>query len=207
MNQTPAEPGRLVGAPAWLAWLFIIAGAAGLLGAFELSVERVNLLLDPDSSLACDVSPFITCSGAMESAQGSAFGFPNPFIGLMGFVAPIAVGVSLLAGAKFRRWFWAAFTIGVLGALGFVLWLGWNSIFILGIICPWCFIVWIATYTLVFPLLAHAIGEGVFGGGDRIRKRFRALRPYAWVASFVLLAVVIVTIALRLPDLIRLMFI
>lgn len=207
MNPQPATEDRLVGAPTWLAWLFIITGFTGLLGSFELSVERVNLLLEPESLLACDVSPFITCSGAMESAQGSAFGFPNPFIGLMGFVAPIAVGVALLAGAKFRRWLWTIFALGVLGALGFVLWLAWNSIFLLGIICPWCFLVWIATYTLAFPTFAHAIGEGAFGMPESVRKRFRALRPHAWVAAFVLLAAVIVTIAVRLPDLIRLMFI
>ena len=206
MTMTKTEEPVLVGAPRWLAWLFIVTGAIGLLGAFELSVERVNLLLDPDAALACDVSPFITCSGAMLSEQGSAFGFPNPFIGLMGFVAPVAVGVAVLAGAKFRRWLWAAFTLGVIGALAFVLWLGWNSIFVLGIVCPWCFMVWIATYTLVFPLVAHAVGEGAFGLPTRVQERMRQLRPYAWVASFLLLAAVIITIAVRLPDMIRLMF-
>lgn len=206
MTHDKNEVSPRVGGPIWLAWLLILSGALGLLGAFELSVERVNLLMQPDEGLACDVNPFITCSGAMESAQGSVFGFPNPFIGLMGFVAPIAVGVALLAGATFKRWFWALFTLGVLGALGFVLWLAWNSIFLLGIVCPWCFLVWIAVYAMTFPLLTHTVAEGAFkfgSGAQRIAKRFL---PHSWVASFLMLVIVVITIAVQLPDLVRFLF-
>ncbi|HIY65324.1 MAG TPA: vitamin K epoxide reductase family protein [Candidatus Agrococcus pullicola] len=195
-----------VGGPAWLAWLLIASGALGLFGAFELSVERVNLLLDPEGALACDINPFITCSGAMESAQGSAFGFPNPFIGLMGFVAPIAVGVALLAGAKFKRWFWVAFTVGLTGALAFVLWLAWNSIFLLGIVCPWCFGVWVAVYAMFFPTLTHSIAEGAVKLGSGAQRSARKFLPYSWIASFLLLVVVVLTIAIRLPELVRFLF-
>lgn len=196
----------LVGGPIWLAWLLIAGGALGLLGAFELSVERINLLLKPDDALACDVNPFLTCSGAMESLQGSVFGFPNPFIGLMGFVAPIAVGVALLAGAKFKRWFWAVFAIGMIGALAFVLWLAWNSIFYLGIVCPWCFLVWIAVYAMVFPLVTHAIAEEAFKFGSSATRIAKKFRPHAWLVSFLLLVVVVITIAVQLPTLVRFLF-
>lgn len=206
MTHGKNERPTLIGGPLWLALLLIGGGVLGLLGAFELSVERVRLLMQPDEALACDVNPFITCSGAMESLQGSVFGFPNPFIGLMGFVAPIAVGVALLAGAKFKRWFWAVFTIGMIGALGFVLWLAWNSIFYLGIVCPWCFLVWIAVYAMVFPLVTHAIAIEAFKFGSGATRFAKKFLPYSWLASFVLLVVVVITIAVQLPMLVRFLF-
>ena len=37
----------------------------------------------------------------LESWQGSLFGFPNPILGLTGWMAPIVVGFAILAGAGF----------------------------------------------------------------------------------------------------------
>lgn len=207
MTTTASAERPLIGAPTWLAWLLIVTGAIGLAGAFALSVERLHLLQNPDDALSCDINPFLTCSAAINSNQGEAFGFPNPFIGMMGFVAPIAVGVAVLAGARFAKWFWAAFTIGVIGALGFVLWLAWNSIFFLGVVCPWCFLVWLTTYTMVFPLLMHAIAEEALPFGKGAAKFARKYRSMAWLLSFLLAIIVVLTIALRLPNLIRLLFI
>lgn len=154
-------------APIWLGVLLIVTGAAGLLGAFSLSVERVELLLDPQHTLGCDLNPFLTCSGAMESAQGSAFGFPNPFIGLMAFPAPIIMGALTLGRVAMPRWVWTVFSIGVLGGLVFVLWLAQQSIFFLGFVCPWCFLVWMAMYAMSFPLWVWGFGSGALAGAER----------------------------------------
>ncbi|MER3394118.1 MAG: vitamin K epoxide reductase family protein, partial [Microcella pacifica] len=73
--------------------------------------------------LNCDVNPLVSCGTVMTSPEASLFGFPNPLLGVAGLVAPIAVGVALLAGARFARWFWALFLGGVTLAWVFVMWL------------------------------------------------------------------------------------
>ena len=92
-------------------WL-IIAGVIGWWAAFSLTMERLHLLEDPDAIARCDFSPLVQCSKNLESWQGSVFGFPNPILGLTGWVAPIVVGFAILAGARFARWFWWLFELG-----------------------------------------------------------------------------------------------
>ncbi|MBQ3934392.1 MAG: hypothetical protein II715_01125, partial [Clostridia bacterium] len=55
----------------------------------------------------------IPVSVAIGDNQASAFGIPNPFIGLFGFGVVLTIGVALLAGAKFRAWFWYGFLAGL----------------------------------------------------------------------------------------------
>ena len=85
----------------------------------------------------------------------------------------IAVGVGMLAGARFSRWFWLLFNAGMLGALGFVVWLISVSIFVLGTLCPWCMVVWSVTIPMFWVLTLRNAREGVFG--ERLRGPGRAL--------------------------------
>ena len=72
----------------------------------------------------------------------------------------IAVGVGLLAGARFARWFWIAFNLGIAGALAFVIWLIGQSIFVLGTLCPWCMLVWIVTIPLFWVVTFRNLARG-----------------------------------------------
>lgn len=203
MNNTrPAQ----IAAPVWLGILLIVAGLAGLLGAFSLSVDKVELLSDPQLQLGCDLNPFLTCSGAMDSAQGEAFGFPNPFLGLMAFPAPIIMGALTLGRVAMPRWVWTVFSIGVLGGLVFVLWLAQQSIFVLGFVCPWCFLVWMAMYAMAFPLWAWGFGSGALPAPKGVHRALAPLTSWGWVLSLLLAVIVVVTIMIALPGIPRFLF-
>ena len=88
---------RPIGMAIWL----IIAGAIGWFAAYSLTIERMHLLADPNAIAGCDFSVLVQCTANLESWQGSVFGFPNPILGLSGWMAPIVVGAALLAGARF----------------------------------------------------------------------------------------------------------
>ena len=163
--------------PVAMAVFLIVTGALGWWAAFSLTLDKFAVLMNPDADLDCNISPLVQCGTNLASAQGAAFGFPNPLIGLGGFVAPIAVGVALLAGARFARWFWIAFNVGVAGALAFVIWLISQSIFVLGTLCPWCMLVWSVTIPLFIVLTLRNAREGVFG--ERLRRPGRVLLPWA----------------------------
>lgn len=200
-----ARPAQIA-APAWLGVLLIITGLLGLLGAFSLSVERIELLLNPEDALGCDLNPFLSCSGAIESAQGEVFGFPNPFLGLMAFPAPIIVGALTLGRVAMPRWVWTIFSIGVLGGLVLVLWLAQQSIFVLGFVCPWCFLVWMTMYAMAFPLWTWALGAGALPAPAGVRRTAARFSSWGWVLSLTLAVIVVVTIMLALPGIPRYLF-
>jgi uncharacterized membrane protein len=183
-----------------LAIFLIIVGVLGWWAAFSLTIDKFALLADPSTDLDCNISPLVQCGKNLESWQGAVFGFPNPLLGLGGFVAPIAVGVGLLAGAQFARWFWVAFNVGIVGALGFVIWLISQSIYVLGTLCPWCMLVWSVTIPLFFVVTLHNAREGVFG--ERPRAVGRALLP--WVIPITVFCYLTVALLAQLQlDLFR----
>jgi uncharacterized membrane protein len=175
----------------WILAIFlVIAGAAGWWAAFQLTMDKFAVLQNKDAVLNCNISVLVQCGKNLSSAQGSVFGFPNPILGLGGFAAVIAVGVSLLAGAKFARWYWIAFNLGIAGAIAFVAWLIATSIFALFTLCPWCMLVWSVTIPLFWVVTVRNLREGVYGGGAR--RVGSALSP--WVIPITVACYLIVVI-------------
>jgi uncharacterized membrane protein len=162
----------------------MVAGVVGWVAAFALTVEKFALLQSPDAVLSCDVSVLVQCSANLESAQGSLFGFPNPILGLTGWVAPIVVGAAVLAGARFDRWFWVLFQLGVTAAFAFVVWLITQSIFVLGTLCPWCMVTWAVTIPLFWVVTLRNVGDGTLPTSAGIRRLARVLS--GWVVLITL---------------------
>ena len=187
--------------PTVLAVWLIIAGAVGWWAAFQLTLEKLAALADPDHGAACDFSLLVQCSANLDSWQGSVFGFPNPLIGVAGWVAPIVVGFALLAGGRFARWFWWLFELGMLFAFCFVCWLIYQSIFSLGTLCPWCMVTWVVTIPSFYAVTIHLLRTGILPAPASIRRG--AARLMAWVPllAIVSYAVIIVIAQLRLDAL------
>ena len=180
--------------PLALAIVLIITGAIGWYASFALTLDKLAVLANPEADLDCNLSVIVQCGVNLGSWQGAILGFPNPIIGLGGFVAPIAVGVALLAGATFARWFWIVFNIGVAGAFAFILWLAYQSIFNLGTLCPWCMLVWSVTIPLFWTLTLHNASEGRFGA--RLTGPGSAL--YGWVPAITVAGYIIIAIVAQL---------
>ena len=185
-----------------LAIFLIVAGALGWWASFSLTVDKFLLLQNPEADLDCNFSLLVQCGKNLESWQGAVFGFPNPILGLGGFVAPIAVGVGLLAGARFARWFWVLFNVGIAGALAFVIWLISQSIFVLGTLCPWCMLVWTVTIPLFWIVTGRNLAEGVYGGA--LVRVGAWLRSWAIPVTIVSYAIVVFIAQLQLDILARL---
>lgn len=196
MPAAPASPRR----PVLAVWL-VIAGAIGWWAAFSLTMERFHLLADPDAVASCDFSVLVQCTANLESAQGSVFGFPNPILGLTGWVAPIVVGVALLAGARFARWFWALFWLGMLFAFGFVCWLIGQSIFVLGTLCPWCMVTWVVTIPTFYAVTLHVLRDGVVPIGAGVRRVAASLMAWVPLMAFLSYTVIAVMAEVRLDVL------
>lgn len=140
------------------ALILIVGGFAGLLAAYSLTMDAIEIAKDPSASLTCNVNATVQCASNIGSWQGKVFGPPNPILGLMMFPAPIVVGFALLAGARFKAWFWWIFTAGMWFAAIFVFWLAFESIFTIRTLCPWCAL----TYLAVLPMWSADDGAPAF---------------------------------------------
>jgi len=174
----------------------MLSGIIGVTASMALSVEKIEKLTNPDTGLSCDFSVLVQCSANLDSAQGAAFGVPNPFLGLVGFALVVCVGVTVWAVPHFARWFWMLFNFGVAGAFGFVVWLIGQSIYVLGTLCPWCLVVWLTTLPLFFFVTARNLREGVFG--RRARRVGALLWPWMTLVTVAAYLVVAVLAQLRL---------
>uniref|UniRef100_UPI000CE50B4B vitamin K epoxide reductase family protein n=1 Tax=Arthrobacter sp. SX1312 TaxID=2058896 RepID=UPI000CE50B4B len=122
--------------------MLVVTGVIGWAAAGILILEKLELYRNPDHVTSCDINPWVSCGQVMETWQSELFGFPNPFIGLVGFTVVITTGMALLAGARFNRWYWVGLQMGVtLGAV-FAAWLWSQALFDIYILCLYCMVVW-----------------------------------------------------------------
>jgi uncharacterized membrane protein len=178
--------------PIALAIFLIVAGVIGLFASFELIVEKIYSLTNKDAVLSCDFSIIVQCAKNLDSAQGAVLGFPNPILGLMGFMVPVVVGAAILAGARFDRWFWVGFNIGVAGAFSFCLWLAYQSIFHLSTLCPWCMVVWAVTIPMFWAVTLRNLKVGVIPAPRALRTA--AAAAYSWVPIIALVGYIIIAV-------------
>ena len=184
-----AGAGRRVGV------LMVVAGALGLLAAMVLTIDRFRLLEDPNTQLACNLSPFIACGPVMQSKAGALFGFPNPLLGIIGFSVVLTTGVLRTAGLVLPRWYHRGMEVGVLLAVLFITWLQTQSLYVIGALCLWCMLVWSVTIPLAVVLTLENAAAGRLGTGlERVGTR---LRPYAVTIVAVWYLVVLAAIGLR----------
>lgn len=190
-----AQRTRYVGYGIWL----IIASLVGWWAAFQLTLEKFFLLENPSEQSSCYLSVMLQCDKNLGSWQGEVFGFPNPIIGLTAWMAVLVMGVAVLAGVRFPRWFWALFGLGTLGALVFVCWLIVQSIYSLAVLCPWCMVTWLVTIPTFFATAVHLFRNGTLSTSSQVRQR--AGRLMAWVPLMTVIAYAIVIAMAQLAGL------
>ncbi|MET9618441.1 vitamin K epoxide reductase family protein [Kitasatospora indigofera] len=189
--------GAPIGASRAFAWLLVVTGALGLTASVVLTVDKIRLLQDPSYVPNCNINPIISCGSVMGSDQAEAFGFPNSLIGLTGFSVVVAIGVGLLAGARYRRWFWLGLQAGTVFGVGFVTWLMVQTLYRIGALCPYCMLVWAAMIPLFWYTTLHSLRSGVIPVSGRLRPAVREALRYHWVVPVLWYAVIALMILSR----------
>ena len=142
--------------------VMLVFGIIGLIASFVLSVEEVHLLKNPDAVLSCSINLVLNCGEVMKTGQATAFGFPNMFIGLMGFPVVIMIALLGLSRVAFPRWFAIGMEFGILFWTGFAYWLFFNSVYVIQILCPWCLIVTFSMTMLLATSTYYTIRRNTF---------------------------------------------
>lgn len=164
-------------------WILAVTGFVSWIAACTLTLERLEIYKDPDYVTSCDISPWVSCGTVMQTQQAELFGFPNPFIGVAGFAVVLAIGVTLIAGARMPRWYFIGLQTGVTLAMVMICWLWFQALYVIHVLCPYCMVVWAMMIVLLVYTTARNISHGVIPAPAGV-KRF--LAEWHWVIAVVL---------------------
>lgn len=153
----PAQDPARVAVPRSSAWWVLVAGVVGLAAALTLTIEKIELLINPDYVPTCSINPVLSCGSVMITPQASLFGFPNPLIGIVAFSVVLVTGVLAVSKVNLPRWYWAGLAAGTLLGTVFVHWLIFQSLYRIGALCPYCMVVWAVTVPLMVVAASIAI--------------------------------------------------
>jgi uncharacterized membrane protein len=164
------EPARGVRVKTASALWVLIAGVLGLTAAITLTVEKIELLIDPSYVPSCSINPVLSCGSVMATPQASEFGFPNSLLGIVAFTIVVVTGVLAVAKVALPRWYWAGLATGTLFGVAFIGWLIFQSLYRIGALCPYCMVVWSVTIPLLVvvssialaPLAGNAVARGLY---------------------------------------------
>ncbi|MER6096414.1 vitamin K epoxide reductase family protein [Streptomyces sp. NPDC001728] len=186
-----------IGASKAFAWLLVITGAAGVLAAWIITIDKFKLLEDPNFTPGCSLNPIVSCGNIMKSEQASVFGFPNPMLGLVTYAMVIAIGVGLLAGARYRRWYWLGLNAGTLFGVGFCTWLMYESLYEINSLCLWCCLAWVATIVMFWYVTSHNVRKGVIPAPRGLRTFFD---EFTWILPVLHIGIIGMLILTRWWD-------
>ncbi len=156
---TPARPEPLTKLGTIMPWLLIICGVVGIVASIFLAYDQVRIWQNPGYVPACSLNPLVNCGSVITSGKGELFHIPGPLFGLLAYPVIVTVGVAMLAGAKFKRWFWQGLQLGAAGGVLFALWMFWESLFQIHALCPFCLSVDVAMYVLFWYVTLYNLQQ------------------------------------------------
>jgi uncharacterized membrane protein len=145
---TPDSPAR-ARVTALGAWWVLIAGVIGLASSMTLTVEKIDILLNPSYVPSCNINPILSCGSVMTTSQASVLGFPNPLLGLVAFTVVVVTGLLAVTKVPLPQWYWVGLAVMLVVGAVFVHWLIFQSLYRIGSLCPYCMVVWAATISLL----------------------------------------------------------
>lgn len=161
----PYRPG-----PVRYRWTFVemlVSSILGLVASLVLSIDAIELAKDPTADLSCNINAVLSCGTVGASWQASLLGFPNAFLGLIAEPVVITIAVAALGGVRFPRWFMnSALAVYAIG-LGFAYWLFLQAYFVIGALCPWCFLITLTTTTVFMSMMRVSLMDNTLGLPDR----------------------------------------
>ena len=143
-------------------WLLLFSGIIGLFAAFTLTQDKIAILSDPSYVPSCNINPVLSCGSVIVTDQASIFGFPNPIIGLISYSVVITLAVLLISRVVLPNWVWLGLNLGALGGLAFVVWLVFQSLYVIDALCPWCMVAWVGTILIFWITTAENANAGRF---------------------------------------------
>jgi uncharacterized membrane protein len=144
-----------------LAYIIVALASIGLAAACILTIEKIELLENPNFITSCSFSPIVACSPVIGSPQATAIdSIPNPFFGIFGFACLMTAGMTILAGArKLSKIWWLTLFAGICFGVIFCIWLFYEGLYEIGALCLYCLSVWLVTFSLFWVVLSELLEQ------------------------------------------------
>ena len=185
-NTDPSLPAVARNRP--FALILLITGVIGWVASGILVLERLALYEDAEHVTTCDINALVSCGKVMGTWQSELLGFPNPLIGIVAFAVVITTAMAMLSGARFADWYWGALQAGVTVGLLFIVWLWYQALFVIHILCLYCMVVLAMMVPLFILLTVRNLAHGLFPASPAV-VRFSS----QWAGT--LIAVIYVAVA------------
>jgi uncharacterized membrane protein len=121
----------------WGFILVLIFSLLGLYASFTLSYDSYLISLKPETTLPCNLNSTFNCTSVMNSDYSHLFGFPNPWIGMIGYTAMSIFALYGILGMS-KKIVYDIFTLGSLVSTIFSWYLMYISKTVLEIYCIYC---------------------------------------------------------------------
>lgn len=157
-------------------YLLIIGGVVGLVASLILSHDTLAIAQNPHFVPSCNLNPVLSCGNVINTPGDKILGLPYPYYGIAIYAILSSVGIAILAGAKFKRWYLLSFevfmTLGTISAYLLLL----KSIYKIHSLCPFCLSVDAVTTILFWYSTLYIIDSK-----NIVIKGHKAVSAYRWV--------------------------
>lgn len=168
-------------------YVLIFASFLGLFASIKLIIEKIAVLSDATYIPSCDINPVLACGSVINTPQASAFGFPNPIIGIVGFTAVFVLAVLFLVKVPLPPLVPIGLLAGSVLGLFFVCYLIYQSLYTISALCPWCMVVWASLFIILWQNVMYAAYVNVFKLPGRLAETVVMLDWFIVTALFVTL--------------------
>lgn len=127
----------------WIAPTTTALNVAGIAVSVYLTIAHFT---NPDL-LVCADNETVNCAAVTTSAQAKFVGVPVALLGLLWFVGMFALCLPISWRAGWRPLHLARMA-GAIAGIGFVLWLVYAELVIIGAICVWCTVAHVIAFAL-----------------------------------------------------------
>jgi uncharacterized membrane protein len=157
-------------------YLIVVGGLLGLIASLILTHDTLAILKNPNYVPSCNLNPVLSCGDVINTPGDTILGLAYPFYGIGVFMLLIGAGVGMLAGAKYKRWYWLTFqtlmTLGVVGAYYLLI----KSVYTIHALCPFCLSIDVIVTTLFWYTSLYNLDNKVIK-----LKNKRLNSVYSWV--------------------------
>lgn len=173
--ESPAAPVR-AGGELWA--VVLLAALAGVAFTTIQIMEKIAILKDPYTTLACDVNSTLSCTNVLNAWQSSVLGPPNSFIGAVMFGVLSSAALAGLLGSALGRAYLATMWGLAVFFLSFASWFMYETAFSIHALCLWCVGITTALVLICATLTrlanrGEAFGDTWFGRGIAAAVRTR----------------------------------
>lgn len=147
----------------YIAIFIFIFAVLGFVAAFTLSLDKLDILKNPDQALPCNVNSVFNCGIVMRSKYAEFNGIPWSFLGIAGYPAVMLLALVYIEKKKLSIWLTWLTTLPAFGAFVLSTYFMFVSAYLIGVFCPWCIASAISSTVIFFGVITHNLIHKNYG--------------------------------------------